>query len=219
MKRKICQDSLGLARRIRSAGIPIYIGEDDGEAPRRPSSGLLVYQVGGVIESRAFDFHGGAGYIVRATITTEVPQFAIAGFGLDLPWKDTVRWLEDPREIGGRSEVYGFGGKEGLEFERNHVLNHFADVRRTWSRGESLSGYLLAIGSEPIPDQFTNGARIPAFLIVYDQLWRDYRSSVSLWKEPTEKAMRRIPSGIPRKSGLLDRPDPGFEHAPEKEVK
>ena len=220
MKSKIRQDGLGLARRIRAAGIPIYIGEDDGEALRRPSSGLLVYQVGGVIESRAFDFHGGAGYIIHATVTINLPQFAIAGFGLELPWKDRIRWLEDPREIEGRAEVYVFGGNDYLEFERNQVLNHCADVRRARSRGESLSGYLLAIGNDPIPNKYQHGAMIPAFLIVYDQFWREYRSSTSLWTERAEKSIRRTPPRMLRKSGLLDRPDPGFEHAPEKkEVK
>ena len=74
-----------------------YIGEDDGKAPRDPSNGLPVYLGGGVIESRAFDFYGAAGYIIRAVITINLPKFAIAGFGLELPWKSQVRWLEDPQ--------------------------------------------------------------------------------------------------------------------------
>jgi len=156
MKNTIHQDSLALARRIRAAGIPIYVGEDDGEAPHDPSSGLLVYQDGGVIESRAFDFYGAAGYIIRIVISVNLRRFAIAGFGLELPWKSYVRWLEDPHEIDGRSVVYRFG-KEHLEFERSQVLNHFADVRHTWSRGESLRGHLLGVGDQPIPAQFQQG--------------------------------------------------------------
>jgi hypothetical protein len=218
VKGKTKQDNLALARRIRAAGISIFIGEDDGEPPRDPSSGLLVYQVGGIIESRAFDFYGAAGYIIRVVVTVNLPQFAIAGFDLELPWKSSVRWLEDPLEIDGRSLVYRFGDKRFLEFERSQALNHFADVRRTWSRGESLRGSLLGIGDQPIPDQFQQGAMIPAFLIVYDQFWREYRSSVSLWTERTQKPVRPARSGIRRSGGLLDHPDSGFENAPlEKE--
>jgi hypothetical protein len=176
----------------------------NGEAPRDPSSGLLVYQEGGVIESRAFDFYGAPGYIIRAVITVNLPKFAIAGFGLELPWKSYVRWLEDPREIDGRSVVYRFGGKEFPEFDRSEVLNHHADVRRIWSRGASLKGHLLGIGNEPIPEQYPHGAIIPAFLIIYDQFSRPYPTSVSLWTDRTAKPVR----GVRRTSGLLDRPEP-----------
>ena len=207
MKSKIHQDSLALARRIRVASIPIYISEDDEEAPHDPSSGVLAYLVDGVCESRAFDFCGAAGYIIRAVITVNLPRFAIAGFGLELPWKTTVRWLEDPFEIDGYTVVYRFGGKEILEFERSEVLNHFADVRRMWSRGKSRKGFLLGIGDQPIPEQFQHGVMIPAFLIIYDQYWQEYRSSVSLWLDRSEK-IRHAGSGVQVKGGLLDRRDP-----------
>ena len=111
MKAKTREGDLALARRIRAAGVPIYIGEDDGKGPHDPSSGLLVYQDGGVVESRAFDFYGAAGYIIRAVITVNLPKFAISGFGLELPWKSYVRWLEDPLELDGRSVLYRFSGK------------------------------------------------------------------------------------------------------------
>lgn len=214
MKSKNNQNSLALARRIRAAGIPIFIGEDDGKAPHDPSSGLRVSQHGVRSESCAFDFYGTAGYVIGVVITVNLPHFAIAGFGLELPWKSYVRWLDDPLKSGGRSDVYRFDRKYFLEFERNRVLNHLADVQRMWSRGESLKGYLLGIGNEPIPDEFRQGAMIPAFLIIYDQFGREYRSSISLWRDRTQKPVRPVESAMRRKGGLLDHPDPGFEHLP-----
>ena len=200
--------NLALARRIRAAGIPIYIGEDDGDVGQDPPKGLLVYQEGGVMESRAFDFCGAAAYIIRAVITINLPKFAISGFGLELPWKGYVRWLEDPIEIGGRPSVYRFGGNEFPEFERSEVLNHCADVRRLRSRGASLKGYLLGIGNEPIPERYPHGVIIPAFLIIYDQFSRPHRSSVSLWTDRTARSVRGVQSEARRTGGLLDRPDP-----------
>ncbi len=196
MTGKIRQGNLALARRIRAAGIAIHINEDDEEVPRDPSTGLLIYQVGGVSESRMFDCFGGAGYMIDAAIAVNVPQFAIARFGLELPWKGTVRWLEDPLESDG-SAVYRFGGEDPLEFERNEVLNHFANVRRTWSRGQSIQGLLLGTVDAPIPTEFRHGAMVPAFLIVYDQFWREFRSSVSLWTDRPETATRRALPGFP----------------------
>lgn len=207
MKNKTHTDNLALARRIRAAGVAIYIGEDDGETPHDPPSGLRIRLFGGAFESRAIDFYGGAAYIIYASITVNLPHFAIAGFGLELPWKGTVRWLEDPVEIDGSSRMYRFGGKYVPEFERDEVLNHFADVRRTLSQGRSLGGALLAIGGEPIAEQFPHGAMIPAFLIVYDQFGRDYRSPIQLWADRSEKLLGRSRSGVPRKR-LFDCPDP-----------
>jgi len=49
---------------------------------------------------------------------------------------------------------------------------------------------------------------IPAILIIYDQFWREYRSSVSLWTERTQKPVCHARSGTRRKGGLLARRDP-----------
>ena len=92
--------NLALARRISAAGVPIYIREDDPQEPHDPSNGLLIYQEGGLIESRAFDYYGVAAYVIRVVITVHVSRFAIASFGLELPWKGSVQWLDDPRDMG-----------------------------------------------------------------------------------------------------------------------
>jgi hypothetical protein len=49
-------DQLAYARRIRSAGRPIHIPQDDGETRCIPSEALRVRQTEGVIESTAFDW-------------------------------------------------------------------------------------------------------------------------------------------------------------------
>jgi hypothetical protein len=211
LKNKTHTDNLALARRIRAAGVAIYIGEDDGETPHDPPSGLMIRQFGGVVESRAVDFYGGTAYVIYVAIIVNLPHFAIAGFGLELPWKGTVRWLDEPFEVDGSSKMYRFGGKYDPAFEKDEVLNHLADVRRTLSRGTSLKGALLGIGEEPIAEQFPHGAMIPAFLIIYDQFGRDYRSPIKLWADRSEKLLSRSRSGQPRRK-LFDCPDPKVEH-------
>jgi hypothetical protein len=49
-------DQLAYARRIRSAGRPIHIPQDDGDVSSIPSDALRVRQTGGIIESTAFDW-------------------------------------------------------------------------------------------------------------------------------------------------------------------
>lgn len=207
MKTRTQIDNLALARRIRAAGVAIYIGEDDGETPYDPPSGLRIRLSGGLSDSRAIDFYGGAAYIIYAAITVNLPHFAIAEFGLELPWKGTVRWLDEPFEIDGSAKMYRFGGKYDPAFEKDEVLNHLADVRRTLSQGKSITGALLAIGGEPIAEQFPHGAMIPAFLIVYDQFGRDYRSPIQLWADRSKKHLSKARLGEPRRK-LFDCPDP-----------
>jgi hypothetical protein len=213
MKEKGNGSDVALARRIRSAGIPIYVKEDDGPVPQIPSNGLIVYQTGGVIESRAFDFHGSAAYILRVVITSRLPQFAISRFDLELPYGGMVDWLPDPLEFDPALKAYAFRGKYPLVFERNKVLNHFADVRRVHVRGDSLEGVLLGIGTEPIPF-FKHGAMIPGFLTVFDQFARECRSPVSLYADRDEQPRGRKRTAIPRKERLLDRRDPGSDPPP-----
>lgn len=206
MKNRTHTDNLTLARRIRAAGVAIYIAEDDGETPHDPPSGLMIRQFGGVIESRALDFYGGAAYIVYAAITVNLPHFAISGFGLELPWKGSVRWLDEPFEIDGSPKMYRFGGKYDPAFEKDEVLNHLADVERILSPGKSIEGALLAVGEEPITEQFPHGAMIPAFLIVYDQFGRPYRSPIKLWSDRSKRYLTK--PRVEKRRRLLDCPDP-----------
>ena len=211
---------LALARRIRSTGIPIFIEEDDGAVPQIPSNGLLIYQAGNPLGSRAFDFHGAAAYILEVVITFNLPQFAISYFTLELPYKGMVHWLPDPLEyFDTKLKDYVFRGQYPLIIPRGRVLNHLADVRRVYSRGDSLKGELLGIGDGPIPENFKHGATILAFLTVTDQFGREYRSAVSLWADRMERLSQRKRAETWRRGGLLNKLDPGFEPAPCEEEK
>lgn len=197
-------DSLELARRIRAAGRPIYIAEDDGEANCIPSDGLSVYQVGGLLESSAFEYCGGTGIMIQLVITVLVPTFVIASFDVELPWqKMGFRWLDDPREIDERLTHYSFSERY-YEFDRKDVLNHRADVSRTLRRGQSIEGSLLGNDMAPIPDEVRDTSLFPAIVIIGDQYGRRYRAPVQLSAMRGEKYVRR-PS---RRGGLFEKRDP-----------
>jgi|HubBroStandDraft_1064217.scaffolds.fasta_scaffold12956_4 hypothetical protein len=202
MKNKNTGD-LDLARRIRAAGSTIHIAEDDDPSPSIPSDRLLVRQTGGQMESCAIECSGGTAYIINLVITSKLASFAISAFGLQTAWpQEYFRWLEDPLMIDGHSPRYRFGVREVQEFEREHVINHCADVRQILPVGHSVSGFLLGIGYESIPEQFRHGTMIPAFVLIYDQFGRKHRSAVEL------EAVRNLARPrVPRRSTLLDRPD------------
>ena len=197
-------DSLAVARRIRAAGRPIYIGEDDGEARSIPCDGLRVRQTGGQLESCAIECAGGTAYIVNVVITSKLPTFAISDFDIQTPWPtEYFRLLEDPLLIDGHSRRYRFGVPEVQDFEREQVINHYADVRQILRFGHSLSGFLLGIGFETIPERFRHGMMVPAFVMVYDQFGHPHRSPVEL-----QAIRNRTRPRVMRKSSLLNHPDP-----------
>jgi hypothetical protein len=208
VKNKRCDESSDLARRIRAAGIRIAIEEDDCKTTDVPP-GVLIRLVGGEVENMALDFHGGTAFIIWACITINLPRFAIAAFGLELPWKCAVRWLEDPLELDGTSEVYRFDGRHLPDFERTQVLNHRADACRTLSPASSVKGCLLGVADECIPDAFRHGMTIPGFLSVFDQFSREFRSPISLWADRSQKPLPDTRRQATRKR-LFDCPDPGY---------
>jgi hypothetical protein len=199
--------NLELARRIRAAGIPLHIPEDDGEARSVRSDGLRLRQYGGRTESTAFDLAGGTGFVIWLMVTAHLAGLAISAFELEVPWAGTVRCLEDPLEVDGTSTVYRFGGRDSLEFDREKVLNHQADVRRILPRGASIRGCLLAVGSQSIPDHFQHGETIPVFVNVYDQYTNAYRWPVSLWADRSEK-LRPAAQPKAKRKGLFECLDP-----------
>src|SRR6201993_1892532 len=112
-------DQLAYARRIRSAGRPIHIPQDDGAVRSIPSDALRVRQTGGLIESTAFDWGAGTGFKINLVVTSKIAGFAVSYIELEVPWKQTYfHWLEDPVVIDGPSRGSPFVGHGGLEFNR-----------------------------------------------------------------------------------------------------
>jgi hypothetical protein len=201
-------DQLAYARRIRSAGRPIHIPQDDGAVRSIPSDALRVRQTGGLVESTAFDWGASTGFKINLVVTSKIAGFAVSYVELELPWKQTsFWWLEDPDVIDGPWRCYRFNGDSPLEFARNQVINHRLHVTRPFSAGESVEGFLLGIGADPISAEFTQGKMIPSFLVLYDQFGHPYRAPVELWADRTTKNLRRPSTRVPRRGRLLEKRD------------
>ena len=89
-----------LTRQLVAAGVLRGDAQDAGITQAVPS-GLLIRQVGGIIESSAFDLDCGCGtgYSLNLHIAVDLPVFSIWHWRLDLPWEDhQFQWLTDPSE-------------------------------------------------------------------------------------------------------------------------
>jgi hypothetical protein len=178
-----------LTRQLVAAG---FLTEDAQDAaithPAPP--GLLICQVGGIVESSAFDLDcgSGTGYSLSLHIAVDLPTFAIWEWRLDLPWEDPqFQWLPDPPGRVFPDNMYQVPGCPGLKFPRDVVLNH----RRVLRRGYGLDGLLLGFGFESIPDSYHHGANIDASLVLIDEMGRGFSTPVQLWANRMAKIDRK----------------------------
>ncbi len=193
---------LDLARRFLAAGVPLEINEDAAED-------LLIRQIDGLLETCAFDLsYGAAGYVISLCVTVNRPVLGILKFDLELPWMDTtIQWLKDPRDTESCSTRYRFPGEHALELERDLVINHFADLKRKFHRGDFFQGFLLGVGSQPIPDDIRHGLCVPSFVTITDQYYYRYSSPIELFIDRTQKSSNPRPRKPVRKR-LFDERDP-----------
>ena len=205
MNNKRFRPNVALARRLQAAGIQLEIPEERNEGH------VLMWQVGAETDSCAIDLDlGRVAYMVHLRIVIDASSFALAGFGLELPWENSkVSMLEDPDEIGSPLGQYRFPCKDVLAFDRSQAVNHHANVRRILRRGTPIQGLLLAVGEERIPDDYVRAKNLPAFVLVADQFDRLYRCGVSLFvlKRRVNNVLKKARSS---RKPLFACPDPGF---------
>lgn len=123
---------------------------------------------------------------LRVTICAS--NFTLAEFDLEVPWEANLDFLEDPHTRS-KQGYYEFGNRD--EYPRDAVINHYADIRCTRSRGTVIDGLLLASSSDPIPTRFEHGATIPGFVKIIDQRGYPYQQDISLWADRSQKLSTR----------------------------
>lgn len=190
-----------LIRKLEDAGV---ITEDP--AITHPTSpGLQICQVGGVVESSAFDLDGGhgTGFMLALHVAVALPTFRIWGWRLDLPWEELqIQWLMDPREQVPPDEMYQVPGRAGLRIPRDEVINHHRLLRP----GYSLDGWLIGWGFESIPDTYGHAEIIKASLVLVDEMGRDFPTPVELWADRWAKINRQKRKKSTR-PGLFEKPE------------
>jgi hypothetical protein len=112
----------------------------------------------------------GTGYVISIMIRNESER-AIRGMiaPLQLPWCEAnFHWLKLSRGQAYREHTYDFPdpGPSGFEYET--VLNHRLGVRSYLFPGDPLEGYLLGVGSAPIPAEFRNQPFLQARLSIFE---------------------------------------------------
>ena len=195
-----------LVQRMLQLGIPSDLTSADLIASSPPPK-IRIECTGGVSETSAFDLDpGGTGYILSLSVTILRKPFAIAAFGLALPWMRTrVIWLSDPADGNGPHNTYQFPGRHPLEFPRDVAINHRANAQRNLGPGRCIEGLLLGYGLDSIPDRFKHGGHVVGRVSIVDQFSEDHSVEISFWidRSPRSAAANRVRT--PRKSLFGDR--------------
>jgi hypothetical protein len=166
-----------LTRSLADAGV-LSADAEDATITSAPKD-LLIRQVGGFVESSAFDLDCGygTGYVLSLHVAVDLPAFKIWGWKLDLPWEDAqFQWLTDPAEYSSVEEMYKFPSS-ALKFPRSVVINHLHVLKR----GHSFDGLLLGYGFESIPASYRHGATLSASLVLTNDMGHDFETAVQLW--------------------------------------
>jgi len=193
-----------LTHQLEAAGVLTGDGQD-GAVTHPAPPGLLISQVGGVVESSAFDLDCGygTGYTLALHVAVDLPAFGISGWKLDLPWEvPQFLWLTDPSEDTSRDSMYQVPGCAKLKFPREVVINH----RRVLQRGHALDGLLLGYSFESIPDSHHHGGTIDAGLVLVDEIGRGFSTPVQLWVDRSAKIARQRRKKTTR-PGLFEKRD------------
>ena len=190
-----------LARRMRTAGVPMDAGAFAGA--------LVVRQEGGpsansIASSYLTSTHLGTVIMLYLKLVGNREMcFVLSGFELSLPWKNTpATLLQDPADPIAPT-IYRFPGYNASQYDKSEVIFQSG---KTLRRVQPLEGYLLAIDSEPIPVEIQHGTDVTAKLTIFDQFDQGYSYDVVL---RVDRSVEWGPKPVApkRRSRLFDRPD------------
>jgi hypothetical protein len=189
------KEDLELLRRMRAAGVPLELNDDDRAGTCPPAIGLSIeWNAVGIAQEIGTI---STGYIVDMYIVPNLPwPVEIRSAVLDLPWADPhFQWICDPAENGAKYGMYWLPGTD-LGYSRDRIINHIIGSGKALTRGRSLSGILLGHGMR-MPESVSHGNEVPAFLRVFDQFGREFSAAMPLRadrlssKSQTRKSKRK----------------------------
>lgn len=209
-----------LACRLRKC--QILLDDDEFERMRQACLGLQIHEGG---PSSAFNLPGGgAGYVLSVDIWNPSQRrlspehIVFEGFEGEF----RMRVFPDPRkeypmglnhadrrrcerEIGLdyllARQLYVFPELHWHRYSREEVLNHLIGPRRFLYPGDPpLEGFLLTVGQEPIPWNYSDGDHFKVRLTIFIKEAPTPRGSTPRWRDRVKKSgsWRRSPRRLPR---------------------
>jgi hypothetical protein len=214
------REDYALACGLRDRGIPL--DEYEFERMKAACLGLEIWEN---IDSPSTVFNlpsGGAGYELNVAISNHSERpLAPVHIGFEGPgWETNMRLLSDPQKVyparqrNTRRQVrdhrgvlidysvarntYCFSAYWTDGYEREAALNHRIARSGVLYPGDSVEGWLLAVGEESIPFDYRDRDRLKMRLTVFDQRGRFHRAFFHPMVQRSRQEERRLAEIVSR---------------------
>lgn len=159
-------------------GCPVELASEHRVIP----PGLIIKQAYLPLMNRAFDLESGASaYLLDAYFKSSLTRpIRIEGVQIIPPWEgSSISLLEDDPRERSNGGFYRFPASS-LAFEGSEVLNGLLSGRCKLKPRDNPEGLIMAIDSQPIPDDVADKARINVKLNVFDGRGNEFSSDFCL---------------------------------------
>lgn len=178
MNKLQAEEKTRMRRYLIENGCPVELESDHRVMP----PGLIIKQVFLPLMNMAFDLESGASaYLLDAYFKSSLTRpIRIEGVQIIPPWEGSAISLleDDPRERS-NGGFYRFPAST-LAFEGSEVLNGLLSGRCKLKPRDDPEGLIMAIDSQPIPDDVAHKARINVKLNVFDGAGNEFSSDFRL---------------------------------------
>jgi hypothetical protein len=201
MNKLQAEEKTKMRRYLIENGCPVELESDHCVMP----PGLIIKQVFLPLMNMAFDLESGASaYLLDAYFKSSLTRsIRIEGIQIIPPWEGSAISLleDDPRERS-NGGFYRFPAST-LAFEGSEVLNGLLSGRCKLKPRDDPEGLIMAIDSQPIPDDVAHKARINVKLNVFDSAGNEFSSDFRLCVDRAVRIRQRkeelLASSQPRK--------------------
>jgi hypothetical protein len=146
------------------------------------SPGLIIKQVPLPLMNMAFDLESGASaYLLNAHLKNNLARpIRIEGMQIIPPWEgSSISLLEDDPRYRASGGFYRFPDT-GLAYPDSELLNRLLSGRCRLKPRDNPEGLIMAIDSQPIPDDVPDRGRIDVKLVVFDGAGNEFSSKFRL---------------------------------------
>lgn len=169
------------------ARMALYLNENGCPVQLEPnhrviSQGLVIKQVSLPLVNKVFDLESGAAaYLLDAHLISNLTRpIRIEGVQIKPPWEgSSISLLEDDPRERANGGFYRFPGST-LAFQGSEVLNGLLSGRCKLKPRDDPEGLIMAIDTQPIPDDVSDRERIDVKLTVFDVAGNGFSSDFRL---------------------------------------
>ena len=189
MNRLQAEEKARLARYLNENGCPVQLESSDQVVP----PGLVIKQVLLPLMNMVFDLESGASaYLLNAYLKSNlVRPIRIEGVQIKPPWEgSSISLLEDDPRERANGGFYLFPGTT-LGFQGSEVLNGLLLGKCKLKPRDDPEGLIMAIDTQPIPDDVSDRDRIIVKLTVFDGAGNEFSSELRLCVDRTVRGRQR----------------------------